>query len=50
MCLTHYQLYLQKRAKGGDLLNQVFEHLELYEKDYFGLQYIQQPGDVVVRY
>lgn len=42
-------LFLQKRAKGGDLLSQVFEHLELYEKDYFGLQYTQQPGDVVVR-
>lgn len=30
-------------------MGQVFDHLELYEKDYFGLQYIQQPGDVVVR-
>ncbi|XP_037034336.1 tyrosine-protein phosphatase non-receptor type 4-like isoform X2 [Bradysia coprophila] len=38
---------VEKRAKGGDLLGQVFDHLELFEKDYFGLQYIQQPGDVV---
>lgn len=23
-------------------------HVELCEKDYFGLQFVQQPGDVIV--
>ena len=32
-------LFLQKRAKGQVLLDLVFQHLELIEKDYFGLQY-----------
>jgi FERM N-terminal domain len=30
---------LQKQSKGQVLLDKVFEHLELVEKDYFGLQY-----------
>lgn len=30
----------QRHAKGQVLLQQVFEHLELIEKDYFGLQFI----------
>ena len=30
----------QKRAKAQHLLDKVFEHLELVEKDYFGLQFI----------
>ncbi|KAG8337906.1 Tyrosine-protein phosphatase non-receptor type 3 [Homalodisca vitripennis] len=30
---------LQKRAKGQVLLECVFQHLELIEKDYFGLQF-----------
>lgn len=38
----------QKRAKGSALIDQVFQHLELSEKDYFGLQFVQQPGDVIV--
>lgn len=38
----------QKRAKGSALINQVFKHVELSEKDYFGLQFMQQPGDVIV--
>ena len=29
----------QKRAKAQTLLDKVFEHLELVEKDYFGLQF-----------
>lgn len=41
---------LQKKAKGSDLLDQVFQHVELSEKDYFGLQFVQQPGDVVVSF
>ena len=31
---------LQKRAKAQSLLDKVFEHLELIEKDYFGLQFV----------
>ena len=31
--------FLQKRFKGQCLLDLVFRHLELVEKDYFGLQY-----------
>lgn len=30
---------LQKRARAQVLLDKVFSHLELVEKDYFGLQY-----------
>lgn len=30
---------VEKRAKGSALLDQVYQHLELVEKDYFGLQY-----------
>ena len=33
-------ILFQRHAKGQVLLQQVFEHLELIEKDYFGLQYI----------
>lgn len=32
---------VQKRAKGQVLLDLVFQHLELIEKDYFGLQYAE---------
>lgn len=46
--LIKNQKKLQKRAKGSELLDQVFHHVELSEKDYFGLQFVQQPGDVVV--
>ena len=34
-----YCLYLQKKALGEELYEQVFYHLDLIEKDYFGLQY-----------
>lgn len=30
---------LQKKAEGHELYEQVFYHLDLVEKDYFGLQY-----------
>lgn len=30
---------LEKKAKGSDLLDLVFHHLELSERDYFGLQF-----------
>ena len=32
-------LYLQKKALGQELYEQVFYHLDLVEKDYFGLQF-----------
>lgn len=31
--------FFQKRSKAQALLDKVFEHLELVEKDYFGLQF-----------
>lgn len=36
---TEHVFHLEKRAKGAALLEQVYQHLELVEKDYFGLQY-----------
>ena len=33
---------LQKKAIGQHLLEQVFYHLDIVEKDYFGLQYMDQ--------
>lgn len=43
---AHYKLLLQKRGKAQQLMDKVFEHLELVEKDYFGLQYMDlSPGD-----
>lgn len=37
---------LQKRSKAQQLLDKVFDHLELVEKDYFGLQFIDMaPGE-----
>ncbi|KAM3723273.1 Tyrosine-protein phosphatase [Dirofilaria immitis] len=37
---TERRFEIERHAKGQILLNMVFEHLELIEKDYFGLQYI----------
>ncbi|XP_050438870.1 tyrosine-protein phosphatase non-receptor type 4 [Adelges cooleyi] len=36
---TQHCFKLDKRAKGQALLEAVFQHLELIEKDYFGLQF-----------
>lgn len=36
---TEHVFHVEKRAKGAVLLEQVYQHLELVEKDYFGLQY-----------
>ncbi|CAL4116142.1 unnamed protein product [Meganyctiphanes norvegica] len=36
---TDCEVALEKKAKGRDLLNSVGEHLNLLEKDYFGLSY-----------
>ena len=35
----------QKRAKSQNLLDKVFDHLELIEKDYFGLQFLDLSPD-----
>ena len=32
-------VYFQKKSLGQELYEQVFYHLDLVEKDYFGLQY-----------
>lgn len=34
---TMQRFFLDKKAKGSDLLNLVFQHLELSEREYFGL-------------
>ncbi|XP_004519043.1 tyrosine-protein phosphatase non-receptor type 4 [Ceratitis capitata] len=44
---TAHTFRIEKRAKGSELLNQVFQFLELSERDYFGLLFPQKPGDVV---
>ncbi|KAF4521553.1 hypothetical protein B566_EDAN001273 [Ephemera danica] len=36
---SQHTFHLEKRAKGQELLDMVFQHLELVEKDYFGLQF-----------
>ena len=36
--LTFFFLF-QKKSLGKDLLEQVFYHLDIIEKDYFGLQF-----------
>lgn len=36
---TEHSFHVEKKAKGTVLLDQVYQHLELVEKDYFGLQY-----------
>ncbi|XP_060858579.1 tyrosine-protein phosphatase non-receptor type 4 [Metopolophium dirhodum] len=38
---TQHCFKLDKRAKGEALLEAVFQHLELIEKDYFGLQFTE---------
>jgi len=40
---------LQKYAKGSVLLDKVYQHLELIERDYFGLQFdeLLPPPEVV---
>ncbi|XP_033762691.1 LOW QUALITY PROTEIN: tyrosine-protein phosphatase non-receptor type 4-like [Pecten maximus] len=45
-CIVHFlddseeQFEIDKRAKAQHLLDKVFDHLELVEKDYFGLQFV----------
>ncbi|KOB71849.1 Tyrosine-protein phosphatase non-receptor type 4, partial [Operophtera brumata] len=38
---TEHPFQIEKKAKGSVLLEQVFTHLELVEKDYFGLQFTE---------
>ncbi|KAJ0176787.1 hypothetical protein K1T71_007966 [Dendrolimus kikuchii] len=38
---TQQSFQIEKKAKGNVLLEQVFQHLELVEKDYFGLQFTE---------
>ncbi|KAL1494525.1 hypothetical protein ABEB36_010109 [Hypothenemus hampei] len=35
---TEHTFHVEKKSKGSVLLEQVYDHLELVEKDYFGLQ------------
>lgn len=37
---------LQKKAKGCDLLEKTFNHLELCERDYFGLKFCHNETEV----
>ncbi|XP_052757634.1 tyrosine-protein phosphatase non-receptor type 4 isoform X1 [Galleria mellonella] len=38
---TQHSFQIEKKAKGSVLLEQVYQHLELVEKDYFGLQFTE---------
>ncbi|XP_034945429.1 tyrosine-protein phosphatase non-receptor type 4 isoform X1 [Chelonus insularis] len=44
---TQHTFQLDKRAKGQVLLDLVFHHLELIEKDYFGLQYAENSNSSI---
>ena len=39
------QTHLQRHARGQHLLDRVFDYLELIEKDYFGLQFVDVASD-----
>lgn len=41
--LTHSAPLLQRHARGQELLDRVMEHLDLVEKDYFGLRFLDAP-------
>lgn len=50
---SHHEFTMQKRAKGAELLDLTYKHLELVEKDYFGLQFfvdISQKKEYMVNY
>lgn len=38
---TQSSFQIEKKAKGSVLLEQVYQHIELVEKDYFGLQFTE---------
>ncbi|XP_071448893.1 protein 4.1 isoform X2 [Hetaerina americana] len=41
---TDLDVYIDRKSKGQDLLNRVCEHMNLLEKDYFGLTYDDHTG------
>lgn len=45
-----YFFFLQKKAVGSDLYEQVFYSLDLIEKDYFGLQFTDANHVQVTKY
>lgn len=45
---TVHVFHIEKRSKGSELLELVFQHMELTERDYFGLHFAHQPSEVVV--
>jgi tyrosine-protein phosphatase non-receptor type 4 len=47
---TTHIFHLDKKAKGVDLLELVFQHLELTERDYFGLQFNSVNGNQFTRW
>ncbi|CAH0563802.1 unnamed protein product, partial [Brassicogethes aeneus] len=42
---TQHAFHLEKKSKGSVLLDQVHQHLELVEKDYFGLQFYEDDSN-----
>ncbi|GMR40808.1 hypothetical protein PMAYCL1PPCAC_11003, partial [Pristionchus mayeri] len=44
---TENQFSLPRQARGGELLERVYEYLEIVERDYFGLQFLSllDPGE-----
>ena len=38
---------LKKKTKGEEVLHKVFQHLNVLEKDYFGLRYIDRNSQSV---
>lgn len=45
---TQHCFQIDKKGKGKDILDLVFDFLDLRERDYFGLQFPHKPGEVVV--
>lgn len=45
---TTHCFQIDKKGKGKDILDLVFDFLDLRERDYFGLQFPHKPGEVVV--
>lgn len=47
---TQHTFQIERNAKGQTLLDNVFQHLDLIERDYFGLQYIDCPAPDSIRW
>lgn len=41
-----FLLFLQKHAKGQCLIDLVLDHLDLVERDYFGLQFLESEYEI----